>query len=233
MMMSRLKKLLNIIAPSYAYVPIFFSLGFGCLIYFASKPFLQSVPHFDFSLSIDRAIPFVPFFVLFYILAYLQWAWHYLYHYRKSREDAYHFAMTDVLGRLLCLVIFIVLPSAISRPEITGNDIWSKLTAQIYSVDTPSNLFPSLHCLSSWICFRAALKMKSAPKWYAPSQLVFSILVFASTVLIKQHFVVDIPAGIAAAEIGWFLSKRLRLWRFFEKIELPCVRRSHSKTSTT
>ena len=55
---------------------------------------------------------------------------------------------------------------------------------------------------------------------------VVSLLVFASTVLVKQHFFVDIFAGIAVVEIAWFLSRRLRLWRVFEKIELPFVRRA-------
>ena len=36
---------------------------------------------------------------------------------------------------------------------------------------------------------------------------VFSLLVCASTVLVKQHVVVDIFAGIAVAEAGLLLSR--------------------------
>ena len=40
------------------------------------------------------------------------------------------------------------------------------------------------------------------PRWYAWAMGIFSLLVFASTVLVKQHFVVDIFAGIIVGEIG-------------------------------
>lgn len=229
-MQKKLKKLIDFVVPNYAYVPIIAAVGANFLVYFATKPFVMHADHYDFSVFIDDRLPFVPFFVLFYILAYLQWAWHYLFHYRKSREVCYHLATADIIAKLICLVFFLVLPAEIVRPEITGDGIWEFLTGLIYAADTPHNLFPSIHCLASWLCFRAALEMKNTPKWYAPAQLVFSILVFASTVLIKQHFFVDIFAGIAVVEIGWFLSKRFRLWRIFEKIELPFVRRARLDT---
>ena len=66
--------------------------------------------------------------------------------------------------------------------------------------------------------------LKKKNGWYIAAQGVFTVLVFASTVLIKQHFVVDIIAGVAVAETGWILSEKLKLWRFFERIELPFVR---------
>ncbi len=59
---------------------------------------------------------------------------------------------------------------------------------------------------------------------YIAAQGVLTVLVFASTVLIKQHFVVDIPAGIAACEIGLFLSGRCRWWRVFETVQTPSAK---------
>ncbi|MBQ9760272.1 MAG: phosphatase PAP2 family protein [Clostridia bacterium] len=225
-MRERLKSVIDFILPKYAYVPIVAAVGTNMLVYFATKPFVSQAEHYDLSIFIDDRLPFVPFFILFYVLAYLQWAWHYIYHYRKSREDCYHYATADVIAKLLCLVFFLALPAEIERPTLTGDGFWEYLTGLIYAADSPHNLFPSIHCLASWLCFRSALEIKTAPRWYAPAQLVFSLLVFASTVLVKQHFFVDIFAGIAVVEIAWFLSRRLRLWRVFEKIELPFVRRA-------
>ena len=48
---------------------------------------------------------------------------------------------------------------------------------------------------------------RKVPKWYKWVNFVFSLLVCASTVLVKQHVVVDIFAGIAVAEAGLLLSR--------------------------
>ena len=40
--------------------------------------------------------------------------------------------------------------------------------------------------------------------------LVFTLLVCASTVLVKQHFLPDIAGGILGAELGLLLSRRVR-----------------------
>ena len=48
---------------------------------------------------------------------------------------------------------------------------------------------------------------------------VSAILVFASTVLIKQHVVIDIIGGVLVVEIGLFLAKKLNTKRIFYAIE--------------
>jgi len=47
---------------------------------------------------------------------------------------------------------------------------------------------------------------------------VSAILVFASTVLIKQHVVIDIIGGVLVVEIGLFLAKKLNTKRIFAMI---------------
>ena len=225
-MLKTWKNRIEFIMPRYAYIPVISVFGANCFAYYGTKLLMQHATHRDLSIGIDAWIPFVPFFVSFYILAYVQWVWSYVFHSREDRVACYQFASADIIAKLMCLVCFIVIPTEIVRPEITGNGIWDTLTRFIYASDTPRNLFPSIHCLESWVCFRSALQMKRVPRWYVWLQLVFSLCVFASTVLIKQHFFIDIFAAVAAVEIGWFLSRRFRLWRFFEKIELPSVRRA-------
>jgi membrane-associated phospholipid phosphatase len=187
---------------------------------------MNNSKHYDLSIFIDEILPFIPFFVLFYILAYVQWGMNYVVHSRIGKEQFYHIVTADIIAKLLCMICFILLPTEITRPQVPEGGIWNFLTKLIYSLDTPRNLFPSIHCLESWIAFRAALMMKGAPRWYAPLQLFVSAMVFLSTVFIKQHFFVDIIAGILAVEIGWILSRRLGLWKILYKIELPFVRKS-------
>lgn len=45
--------------------------------------------------------------------------------------------------------------------------------------------------------------------------LIFAILVFASTLLVKQHLVLDVVTGIAVVEIGLFLARRTGAGRIY------------------
>ena len=81
------------------------------------------------------------------------------------------------------------------------------------------------HCLESWFCFRGARGMKRVPRWYTASMLAFTLLVCVSTVLVKQHVLVDIPAAILVAELGLWLSDRFRAGRLLDRVEDARLRR--------
>ena len=70
------------------------------------------------------------------------------------------------------------------------------------------NLFPSIHCLESWCCIHAAFEMKKVPNWYKGVTVVMSLGVFASTLLVKQHVLLDMFGGIAVFEAGLLLAGR-------------------------
>ena len=57
------------------------------------------------------------------------------------------------------------------------------------------------------------------PRWYAWAQGVFSFLVFASVLLVKQHVWPDILGGIADAELGILLNRLLHADRLIEKLD--------------
>ena len=227
-MLRKLRQKIEFILPSFAYVPLILVVATNCLAYYATKLFMANATHYDLSIVLDDWMPLTTWFISFYILAYVQWFWNYTFHVRISREICYRIVVADVIAKLICLVCFIVIPTEIARPEITGNGIWEWLTRFIYSTDTPRNLFPSIHVLESYICFRAAFMVKKAPRWYIPFQLVFTVFVCLSIVYVKQHYFVDILGGIAVVEIGWFLSNKCGAWRLLEKIELPFIRRKYA-----
>lgn len=228
-MWKKIKQAIEWILPSYAYVPIILVVVGNCLAYYGTKLVLSGadVKYYDLSIFLDDWMPLTTWFISFYILAYVQWFWNYIYHSRVSRSYCYHVVTADLIAKMICLVCFIALPTAIVRPEIEGNGFWEWLTRIIYATDTPVNLFPSIHVLESYLCLRASFGVKNAPRWYVPFQLVFTLFVCLSIVYVKQHYFVDIIAGIAVVEIGWFISKHWKAWRLLEKIELPFVRRKY------
>ena len=144
-------KKLTYILPKYAYIPLTVAVIFRFSHYFFTKLITENRTHYDLSLPIDGIIPFVPFFILFYILAYVQWFFSYVYHARSEKESCLHILTSDIISNILCMICFLVLPTTIVRPIFENDSIWTALTNTIYQLYTPVNLFPSMHCMSSWL----------------------------------------------------------------------------------
>ncbi|MBQ2042757.1 MAG: phosphatase PAP2 family protein, partial [Firmicutes bacterium] len=104
---------------------------------------------------------------------------------------------------------FIVYPTIIERPSIEVTDFFTWVLNFIYAADRPFNCLPSIHVLASWIAMRAAFVMKKPGNAYKAVMAVITVLCMLSVIFTKQHYVIDIPAGILAAEAGLAISKLL------------------------
>lgn len=205
--------------PSYSHIPLVSVLLINFLAYFASRLITQGLVHYNFSLPIDKAIPFVPAFSVFYVLAYLQWVVGFILIAKESRAFCYKVLSGEIISKLICLALFIIVPTTMVRADITSDGFFSTLTKYIYSVDAPDNLFPSLHCHLSWLCFYSALRMKKTGKWYIYFSFIFNMFVFASTLLVKQHVFVDLFAGVIVCELGQLIAQKTNSAQVFEKLE--------------
>ena len=221
----RIQQGLERILPSYARIPLVLLVIINLIVYEGTQFLMLHAKHWDLALPLDARIPFRPAWIVIYILAYLQWAVGFIVISRESREHCYRVFMGEIIAKLICMLFFIALPTRIERPVVEGSGVFAALTRLIFASDLPGNLFPSIHCLESWICFRGAIGMKRVPRWYAPAMLAFTLMVFASTVLVKQHVLVDIPAGVLVAELGLLLSDKLRAGRLLDRLEAARLRR--------
>ena len=219
-----LKRKLDNLLPSYTRIPLISMVCVHILAYYATRLVTQKMTHFDFSLPIDDAIPFVPAFSVIYVLAYVQWIAGYIMIARDSRELCCQVILGEIISKLICMALFMLVPTTMVRAEFVSDGIFDRIVGCIYRLDAADNFFPSIHCLESWVCFRGAMRMKKAGSWYRYFTPPFSLLVFASTVLIKQHAVVDIAGGILTAEIGLQIGQRIDLkgWKlpFLSAIDL-------------
>ena len=166
---------------------------------------------FDFTMAFDREVPLLPVFVWFYILAFPFWAVGYLLAARRGKDMFYRFVATDLTIHFICFICFILIPTTNIRPEIAGNTLSEKILALVYSLDggsSPSNLFPSIHCYVSWMCWKGVEGSEKVPKWYQRFSLVFAILIIISTQVLKQHYIVDAAAALLLVEF---------FWRFYQK----------------
>ena len=215
------KEFLNKYVPRWAVLPLLTIVAANCLIYWGSDLLTANRHHFDFTMGFDRAVPLVPFFVWFYILAFPFWAIGYLLSARRGKKTFYRFVATDLTIHLTCFVIFLILPTTNVRPEITGNS-WSEQMLQfVYAMDggnSPSNLFPSIHCYVSWLSWRSVHKSEKIPEWYQHFSLIFAILIIISTQVLKQHYLVDAVAGVVLVELAWNFYKKGNRHQIVKKI---------------
>lgn len=211
--------------PKWAILPLLSIVAVNCMVYWGSALLTSNRCHFDFTFEFDRAVPLIPDFIWIYILAFPFWAVSYILAAQRGKETFYRFVATDLTVHLACFILFLLVPTTNVRPELAGSTIAEKMLQFIYNMDggtSPSNLFPSIHCYVSWLCYRGLNGAKEIPKWYQNFSLVFAVLVIISTQVLKQHYVVDAVAGIALVEIAWrFYNKKSRYQRmqhFFEKL---------------
>lgn len=194
--------------PTYSYLPFLLVVAVNCFVFYATRLVTRNATHFDISIWLDDRIPFCPEFIIIYILAIGQWILVLALASFEGRRFYYKATAAELSSKLFVFFVFLLMPTTMERGTIQGSDLFDQLTGIIYALDTPDNLFPSIHCLDSWVCLRVVCKQTRAPKWFKISNAVFSLLVFASVVLVKQHLFLDILGGIVVGELG-FLMVRL------------------------
>lgn len=79
-----------------------------------------------------------------------------------------------------------------------------------YRIDAPVNLFPSIHCLVSWLCWAGVRNRKELPRRYRRSAFWMAAAVCVSTLTTKQHVLWDAAGGIALAEFSYWAAGRLK-----------------------
>lgn len=109
-----------------------------------------------------------------------------------NKEHCYRFLTADLLGKLICGIIYINFPTTNIRPNIITPDIFSDVLKFLYSIDAADNLFPSIHCLVSWYCFVGLRNCEVIPVWYRYFSLFMAIMICISTLATKQHVIIDV-----------------------------------------
>ena len=153
--------------PVWVILPLISIFVLNCLIYWGSGVLTADRYHFDFTMSLDRAVPLIPQFIWIYILAFPFWAVNYILTAQRGKDGFYRFVATDLTVHITCFIIFLVLPTTNVRPEIAGTTWSQQMLKFVYLMDggnSPSNLFPSIHCYVSWLSWRGVSKSENIPK---------------------------------------------------------------------
>lgn len=213
----KLHNMLDKLMPSYARLPLCIVVIFNFSVYFLSRQFAMNRTHYVLSSSLDEQIPLVPWTVLIYFGCYFYWIVYYLYCSGLDKERGLQFLLADIFGKIVCAFCYTLFPTTMVRPEVTDPGIWNDMIRLLYQLDPADNLFPSLHCFISWLCYIGVRGNKKVPIGWHIFAFVFSIMVFISTLTTRQHVIIDIIAGVLLAEICYFLAKRIPVLSLLEK----------------
>lgn len=211
-----IKKLLK--NYTYSAVMPILALLYSTLTFSAVK-FLQiGRVHWDLSIPADAAVPFLPWTVTIYLGSFVYWYLCFVFVSRGKRAEADRLFATHFLTATLSALIFVLFPTTLQRPEINGGGLWNWLTRLVYWVDTPENLFPSLHCSTGWLCWAALRRRKDLPLWTRLAALLLSLAVCVSTLTTRQHVLADVFSGVALCELDYFLASLPRVRAFFSRL---------------
>lgn len=186
------------ILPSQRLLAVLFCVVLNGTIYWGAQTFTADWVLTDLTAALDQRIPVVPAWAVVYVAAFPFWAVGYVL---MARDREWYTIMTaEVLAKLLCGVCFFLLPTTNQRPLLT-DEPFAWLLQLIYAQDAALCLFPSIHCLESWICFAGLRQRKDLPAAVRWGSLVMAVLVCISTLTTKQHVLVDVIAGVLLAEV--------------------------------
>lgn len=175
-------------------------LGFLIEIFIFGLLEKHTVPLFWIRCPLDSMVPFVPAFVLAYLLWFPMIAVVLIYFCFHNRGDFVRTISLLYAGMATAIVICTLFPHGQTlRPIITEKDVFSLLVRNlIYANDTNTNCCPSIHVLNQvalhiGICKSRLFRNRKGIKRLS---LVLTVLVCASTCLIKQHSVVDVALAL-------------------------------------
>lgn len=156
---------------------------------------------------LDSFIPFCEIFIIPYLLWFLYVAIivFMLFAQTDYKTDFYKCFGLLAFGMTIALIIYSFFPSAqYLRPNpMPRYNIFTKIIMHLYSIDTSTNVCPSIHVFNSiatHIAVTHSHYFKNKKKIQKFS-LILCILICISTVTLKQHSIVDVFAAILLVSI--------------------------------
>lgn len=167
--------------------------------------------------ALDDYIPFVEIFIVPYLLWFGYVAFAIAWFFFKDVQDYYKLCIFLFVGMTVFLIVSTVYPNGhYLRPRVFERDnVFISMVKGLYMIDTPTNLFPSIHVYNSLGVHLAVMhseKLKEK-KWVRRGSFIMMLSIIASTMFLKQHSVFDVVTGCVMALVMYTLVYA-RGWQF-------------------
>lgn len=195
----------KLLVPLYM---VFYMVSFYCLENRANYRF--HVIHSSF----DKMVPFCEYFIIPYFLWFLYIGVTVIWFMFRNKDTKEYLQLIFNLGIGMTVFIIVswVYPNGhLLRPVVFPREnIFTDMVRLLYSMDTPTNILPSIHVYNSIAAFIAIAKckaLKSKPL-VVGGAFILTVSIIAATMFLKQHTVVDVVLALALNVVVYLLVYR-------------------------
>ena len=171
---------------------------------------LEAIPlrrYWATQLPLDQYIPYCSWFFVPYSMWYFLLILTGIRVFYTDRAAFRRYMAFMSVTAWISVVFWVVCPNGQDLRPASPDGLFGQAIATLYSVDTSTNVFPSLHVVGS---IGAALSAWDAlwkrDRVYCLCVCALAFLICLSTVMIKQHSVLDVIGGAA---LSWAAARRI------------------------
>lgn len=157
---------------------------------------------------VDEHMPIVPVFVVpylsFHVLAMIVVP---VLSLRAGGRKAFLTnGLAIIIGQLILDIAYLCFQTEVPRVPVNGDDPFTWLLVNVvYGNDRPLNGFPSNHVTWSVISIIALWRLRTRIPRTARVLIPWFLLIVPATVLLRQHYVIDIYGGLLVAFTAYWL----------------------------
>jgi membrane-associated phospholipid phosphatase len=152
--------------------------------------------YFSLYFPVELNVPFVPEFMLAYLSMYVLFI---IPPFFLQAAELRGLGKQLIAGTLLSGLIFMLLPTRLGFARALPDDgFFGPIYSNLFAIDLPHNMVPSLHVVFSALILlaMAGTTKKTSYKLFLYCWL---LVICASTLLVHQHHLIDVVAGLALA----------------------------------
>lgn len=185
--------------------------------------------------TIDDYIPFCEYFIIPYVLWFGYVAWGVVHSAIHSKEDYFKLCGVLFTGMTIFLIISTVYPNGhYLRPRyFAHHNFCTTIVGWLYSTDTATNLFPSIHVYNSLAVHFFVMNSKDFKdkKTVRIMSLVLCISIILATMFLKQHSAFDVATAFVLAVFmyqgvyirGWFGASNKNTGKYTNNHRIPQI----------
>ena len=211
-------RLSRINEPRFSHLKLLLAWPVYFVSYYLTERFIAAESCHIIHSRLDDIIPFNEFFVIPYVLWYFLVAGSLLYFALYDIDSFKNLMHYIIITQIVATAIYVSFPSKhYLRPEVFPRENFlTDCVAFLYSIDTNTNVCPSLHVIGSVAVLSTALHAKTIKsKGCKAAFCATAVLICLSTVFMKQHSVIDVLCGLPLCLIAEWICKKA------EKREIP------------
>lgn len=184
--------------------------AFYLLSFFALERITE--PRFIVHCPLDDLIPFCEWGIIPYCSWYLLLVGGPVFFLFKDKGDYLRLCFIMFVGMTICLALYVVLPTGLDlRQPIPRDNLLCKAVELLRTIDTPTNVCPSIHISSTVAVGIVTVRSKlfTRRRWVKVLMVAECLAMCWATLVLQQHSVLDVAAGAALSftlmPIAWKL----------------------------